>query len=927
MHTSISSCGILTLSARLSSLLVVCFTISLIITPISPTAANTPARLVKDIHTHPQSHTYGYPRNFTAVGDTIYFAAADRGNGYELWKTDGTTEGTTLVRDISPLISGEGSLPNSFVDFKGGLFFAADAYNGGGDYLWKSDGTAAGTTQAADLGPRMSKPNVRPFMVLGNSLLLFAFTDFSSNIELWTTDGTPGSAQKIKDIGAIVSIGPDAFTDKRFFVAKSQQFGEELWVTDGTITGTKVVRDIIPGSGGSFPTDLMPVGDELWFTANSPDGARSLWKTDGTTTQRMIEFPHSGASDIVYMNGQVYFFTSYSNPFPDMTITTELWKSDGTETGTTSIVEIVRGEEPADDVGLYQMIVVDNTIFFTAQSEGHGTELWKSDGTAAGTQMVRDINPGTASSLPATLTDIDGTLFFTAIDSRTGRELWKSDGTAVGTQIVKDINSGSSNAFTVSRFFSLTKIDNRIFFAATTEKEGIEAWISDGTRDGTKLLKDINGGTYDTFFYNYLDTDFAKFNGNLFFAASDNMGTGTELWQTDGTADGTNLLKDIHAGSASSYPAEFTPFNDMLFFTAGFPEDIFLERNLWKTDGTSEGIEQVKDFTPLDASNTKAENLMVVGGKLFFKVDDKELWVSDGTHDGTVQIESVTNPRDIDEMTDVNGTLFFINSESNTKHMLWKSDGTEDGTVLVKEIVTDSTIPEDPPSELVNLNGTLFFKVYSTDRTTLWKSNGTTEGTQVVKQSEDGIGQLTSVNNALLFVSNNKDSIYTLWKSDGTTENTLPVKEIGRYANSTRTLINVGDNIFFITDDKDDNCRLWESDGTTNGTTIVKELNPTSDGFCPRDMHPLPSGERAVFVAYDKETGVELWQTDGTAQGTRIVQDIARGPASSQPRNITVTDDKIYFTATDGQTGQELWVIDNERLSIVNTIFLPMIVR
>lgn len=925
MHTTISSRGILSLSARLSLLLVVYLATSFVITPVSPTAAHSPARLVKDIDTYPQSHTYGYPRNFTAIGDTIYFAAADRNNGQELWRTDGTSEGTTLVRDISPLFKDEGSRPNSFIDFKGELFFAADAYSGGSDYLWKSDGTAAGTVQVTDLGPRMSKPNIRPFMVLGNSLLLFAFTDFSSNIELWTTDGTSGSTQKIKDIGTIVSISLDTFKDKRFFVANNRELGEELWVTDGTVEGTKVVQDIIPGSGGSFPADLMPVGEELWFTANSPDGARSLWKTDGITTQRMIEFPHSGASDIVYMNGVVYFFTSYSNPFPDMTITTELWKSDGSSAGTTSIVKIVRGEEPADDIGLYQMTVVGKTIFFTAQSEAHGTELWKSDGTSAGTQMVKDINPGTASSLPATLTDIDGTLFFTAIDSRTGRELWQSDGTTAGTQLFKDINPGPSGAFTVSRFFSLTKIDNHIFFAATTEKEGTEAWISDGTAAGTKLLKDINGGTSGAFYY--LSPDFEEMNGTLFFAMSDNVDVGVELWQSDGTADGTNLLKDIHAGTASSYPAEFTPFNNMLFFTAGFPEDRFLERNLWKTDGTPAGTEQVKDFTPIDASNTKAGNLMVVGGKLFFTVDDKELWVSDGTHDGTVQIESITNPRDIDDLTDVNDTLFFINSESNTKHMLWKSNGTEAGTVLVKEIVTDSTIPEDSPSELVNMNGSLFFTIYSTEKTTLWKSDGTTDGTQVVKQSEDGIGQLTPVNDTLFFVSNNTDSIYTLWKSDGTTENTLPVKEIGRYANSTRTLINVGNNIFFITDDKNSNCRLWKSDGTTDGTIVVKELNPTADGFCPRDINPLPSGERAVFVAYDKATGVELWQTDGTTQGTHIVQDIAPGPASSQPQNIIITDDKIYFTANDGQTGHELWVIDNERISVANTVFLPLIVR
>ncbi|MEM8532496.1 MAG: ELWxxDGT repeat protein [Chloroflexota bacterium] len=923
MYTSISSRGILLLSARLSLLLVVCLATSLTLTPISPTAANTPARLVKDIDTRPQNRAYGNPHDFTAVGDTIYFAVTDETNGQELWRTDSTTEGTTIVRDIAPLFEYGDSQPQNFVSFNGILFFSASAYGRSDKYLWKSDGTATGTIQATDLGPRMQEPNVRPFMVLNNALLLFVSSSNSDVTELWSTDGTTGSAQKIKDIGTIVSIGPDAFTDRRFFVAKNQQFGEELWVTDGTTTGTKVVRDIIPGSGGSFPTDFMPVGIELWFTANSPDGARSLWKTDGTTTQRIIEFPHSGADDIVYMNGQVYFFTSYSNPFPDMTITTELWKSDGTETGTTSIVKIVRGEEPADDVGLYQMIVVDNTIFFTAQSEGHGTELWKSDGTAAGTQMVRDINPGTASSLPATLTDIDGTLFFTAIDSRTGRELWKSDGTAAGTQMVRDINPGSSNAFAVSRFSLLTKIDNHIFFGATTEKEGTGAWISDGTTAGTKLLKDIDSGTSGAFYY--LNPDFGELNGTLFFAMSDNVDVGVELWQTDGTADGTNLLKDIHAGKEASYPAEFTPLNDTMFFTAGFPQDIFLERNLWKTDGTPEGTEQVKDFTPIDASNTKAEDLMVVEGKLFFTVDDKELWVSDGTHDGTVQIESTPRFGNIKHLTDVNGTLFFVHFENDTKHTLWKTDGTESGTMMLKEVLFDRS-RHSFDHQLVNLNGLLLFQAYNGNGLALWKSDGTPEGTQVVKSSESGFSLMTESGGTLFFIGSNGSTLQ-LWTSDGTSENTIPIKDINRLRNAATTFVDINGTLFFVTNEENGSCYLWKSNGTTNGTTIVKELNPTSDGFCPKDMHPLPSGERAVFVAYDKETGVELWQTDGTAEGTRIVQDIARGPASSQPQNITVTDDKIYFTANDGQTGQELWVIDNERLSTANSIFLPLIVR
>ena len=72
----------------------------------------------------------------------------------------------------------------------------------------------------------------------------------------------------------------------------------------------------------------------------------------------------------------------------------------------------------------------------------HGDELWESDGTAAGTLMVDDIDPGSDSSSPNYLTVVGGTLFFTANDGTTGKELWESDGTTAGTRIVKDINPG-----------------------------------------------------------------------------------------------------------------------------------------------------------------------------------------------------------------------------------------------------------------------------------------------------------------------------------------------------------------------------------------------------------------------------------------------------------------------------------------------------
>ena len=89
---------------------------------------------------------------------------------------------------------------------------------------------------------------------------------------------------------------------------------------------------------------------------------------------------------------------------------------------------------------------VDGTLYFEASNATDGFELWKSDGTAAGTVMVKDINPGPDGSNPSDLTNVNGTLYFEANDGPNGAELWKSDGTAAGTVMVKDIDPGPTSS-------------------------------------------------------------------------------------------------------------------------------------------------------------------------------------------------------------------------------------------------------------------------------------------------------------------------------------------------------------------------------------------------------------------------------------------------------------------------------------------------
>ncbi|QCS48013.1 hypothetical protein FEK30_00335 (plasmid) [Picosynechococcus sp. PCC 11901] len=387
----------------------------------------------------------------------------------------------------------------------------------------------------------------------------------------------------------------------------------------------------------------------------------------------------------------------------------ELWVSDGTEAGT----QLVKDINPGSDWSSPQYLkTVEDRLFFTAENGVNGRELWVSDGTATGTQLIKNINPGSSSSSPAYLTAVRDKLFFRAENGVNGRELWVSDGTATGTQLIKDINPGSSSSSPAY----LTAVRDKLFFTAENGVNGRELWVSDGTATGTQLFKDIYPGSGRSS-PEYLTT----VGDRLFFSALDGI-NGDELWVSDGTTAGTQLVKDINPGSSSSSPRDLTAVGDKLFFRAN---DRLNGTELWVSDGTATGTQLIKDISPSTASSSLW--LTAVGDKLFFSADDgvngKELWVSDGTAAGTQLVKDIrpgSGSSSPENLKAVGNKLFFsANGDNANGYELWVSDGTAAGTQLVKDI--NSGFESSRPKYLTVVEDKLFFSADDDSNSTqLW---------------------------------------------------------------------------------------------------------------------------------------------------------------------------------------------------------------
>jgi len=388
---------------------------------------------------------------------------------------------------------------------------------------------------------------------------------------------------------------------------------------------------------GSF---LCNYNDNLFFQASdTTDALLGLWKSDGTVQGTDSVFGsffyvnNFGQGMSMVYNGKLYFEAGF-DPF-----TYNLWVTDGTTNGTKMISNVVFSTPGYNSPNPVFTSYNGKLYFFAMDSTGFMTQsLWVSDGTPAGTQMVKSWPAFPTGYGPSTgITILNNKMYFGGLDSnRIDDELWSSDGTSVGTHIVSEesgpesfrsilykgkiyylgytsagtglISSDGTPAGTrllISIFPTGNYIvdNDKLYFGASDSTGIYGLWETDGTLAGTTLVKD-----------HFFVENLAVFNNKLFFAGDDSI-HGPELWTSDGTPDGTQMIKDIWSGKTGSSPYDFVEYSNKVYFMAN---DSFHGLQLYVTDGTTASTQMIAPYKKVPGNAVGTNSLIVYKGSLYF---------------------------------------------------------------------------------------------------------------------------------------------------------------------------------------------------------------------------------------------------------------------------------------------------------------------
>jgi len=775
--------------------------------------------LLKDIFVGQNS---GIPANskFVKINNKIYFLAQQNYSGYQIWETDGTPYGTIKKQDINSNYSIEEfvavgnkifyyqnkelwvfdtvannlSLLKTFEYtsgtmklevFNNQLFLAANDGISGKE-IWKSDGTVAGTTLLKDIatGNGNSISNDFKILTLNNGKFYF-IANTATGYQLYESNGTTSGTVSLMPVQSIGELNGASAGNYFVFVGfDSANGGMEPWISDGTVSGTKLLKDILPGNSSSMAINnskFFKVNNKIYFDS-SYNGINQLygnyvWETDGTSTGTVLF--NTPTNNVLYgvSSDAQHLILTKPNEW------NRFWVTNGNSAQMFEMTAL--GMTASNGV-----LDFNSKLYLAGTSAKHGMELYSLNPLTQETTLVSDISKF-ESSAPHSYNVLNDNLIFIAADREFNNQIYKRDKFTQQISRLTNFTSGTSSVGMFTNFNdTFFKVGNFFYTKNSTPNPINGLYRTDGTSANSVSVSTGNTSIYDTSF-------FVDLNDNtLLFSGYDNV-VGTELWKVDNNSNTAVLVKDIstdNMGSMYNTDSKTTVLNGFAYFVAKENG----KSGIWRSDGTSANTLKAVQY---NFQNGSDGNIKVVGSlnnKLLYSTrkenfnntSNTELFASNGDQASSVLLRSHSDPygsANISNQTEIfNNKLFY--AVTGYPSGLYSTDGTIAGTTEVSQINFFGD------NKFKKCGNQLFFT--NNNSTELWKTDGTTIGTMSLGANFPGIKDMACVNNYLYFLNGDSQKV---WRSDGVAGNVTPLDLL--ITNDDQLLIN--ENILKLATDNE----------------------------------------------------------------------------------------------------------------------------
>lgn len=659
--------------------------------------------------------------------------------------------------------------------------------------------------------------------------------------------------------------------------------------------GNVTVMDSLQGlifNGNNIIDEPLIHKDKLFFAASKLNNASynvetSFYKFDGDNifkVKKIGELPLSIFFS-TFNTSYIQSLTKSGNDLAFIYNSKELWLSNGDSTGTFKV-------QTFDEVPQYEygkkipstLISYNNNLYFAAKSNNE-IELWKSDGSSGGTQLVKDIYPS-ESAYPHNFNIIKNQLFFrTAKD-----EIWQTDGTNSGTFLIKTIPREPDYIFRLSEKPNFSAINfTNVIYSKYDTAVGYEPFLFDFSTNTETLIQNLNSLKQTQIYSNVK----VQMDSVWYFNGISELGA--ELWRTDGTMAGTYLVKDLNIGSEGSVFKEMIASDSLIFFIIRFANSKM--DKLYKSDGTSEGTIEI-NVNPNNESIFSLSQLAVSDNALYVKrssILTADLLKIKGNFQSVL-----TNTFNWTNLS----TLAFSDSLLICPSRPYLSIIWPDTIIRLSNFVLNNY--DIFYSKLGN-NIVLF------DLANLYLSNGTNEGTTLIKkthidtfhQPDRFLNMYSTGKEVYLFLLDLKTNVPILkvWRTDGTADGTYIVVEIpieglvqGTFkVTHTNSLVlfsiekvNLKNEFYIIKDNKVS--LLIKSENSSISLSEFVVLN------------------NKIYFTYNRnDIGTELYVTDGTQEGTFLVEEIEKGTLSSKIQYLMPFKNNLIFQGFDHNLGYGLY--------------------